>query len=102
MTPRPGSRARGYRSAGRSGNITNNNTTDAKWGHFKRPRWGQRKRPLRPRTGAGASDRDDRTRWVEEVIGVPNERAESLGPPGEVHRHEEADRTRGEAADLLA
>ncbi|MDQ2759231.1 MAG: hypothetical protein M3Y17_02055, partial [Actinomycetota bacterium] len=22
-------------------------TTDAKWGHFKRPRWGQCKRPLR-------------------------------------------------------
>jgi len=22
-------------------------TTDAKWSHFKRPQWGQRKRPLR-------------------------------------------------------
>ena len=31
---------------------------------------------LRLRPALGASDRDDRTRWVEEVIGVPNERAE--------------------------
>jgi len=27
--------------------ITNNPTTDARWGHFKRPFWGQCKRPLR-------------------------------------------------------
>ncbi|MDQ2743979.1 MAG: hypothetical protein M3Z66_17015, partial [Chloroflexota bacterium] len=31
-------------------------TTDAKWGHFKRPRWGQCKRPLREGHDPGLAD----------------------------------------------
>ena len=74
MTPRPAARPRLSRSTleafastaavsspGDQATSTPT-TTDAKWGHFKRPRWGHCKRPLRSRSGTNALVTSDHAR----------------------------------------